>query len=216
MVRGMLAAVVLALSLAACSSSKEPPKDVDLFYEYARSGDVVNDPFPGGSGEDRVANFASMGPPEAIQGSLLAAKECAADCHAGGATRAAAKDFGGTLYERLILVKHGDGQLELVPLYVAQKSKTDALLIDAQGGTYRDLADFRDNNDVLTAEDLVMLPEKLTAVPGEGRIVTVYGQTSTNPVPWFLGGGVVIVLLVGALGVVRTVRRRVVARRTSG
>jgi hypothetical protein len=212
MMRGMLAAVVLALLLSACGSSDEPPSDVDLFYEYARSGDVVNDPYPGGSGEDRVANFASMGPAEAVQGSLLAATECAADCQPSGAARAAAEDFGGTLYERLILVKHADGRLELVPLYVAQKSKTDALLIDAEGGTYQDLADFRDNNDVLTAEDLVMLPEKLTAVPGEGRIVTVYGRTSTNPLPWFLGGGAVIVLLIGALAI----RRRVVARRTPG
>jgi hypothetical protein len=212
MKRGVLAAIVLAFLLSACGSSDEPPKDVDLFYEYARSGDVVNDPYPGGSGEDRVANFASMGPPEAIQGSLLAARECAADCHAAGATRAAAKDFGGTLYERLILVKHDDGRLELVPLYVAHKSKTDALLIDAKGQTYRDLDDFRDNNEVLTADDLMMVPEKITAVPGEGRIVTVYGRTSTNPVPWFLGGGAVVVLLVGALAV----RRRVVARRTSG
>jgi hypothetical protein len=216
MVRGVFAGVVLAvsvsMSLSACGSAAEPPSDVDLFYEYARSGDVINDPYPGGSGEDRVANFASMGSPEALQSSLLAAKECADDCHPGGETRAAAKDFGGSLHERLILVKHADGRLELVPLYVAEKSKTDALLIDAEGQTYADLADFRDNNDVLTSEDLVMLPEKITAVPGEGRIVTVYGRTATDPLPWVLGGGAAIVLLVGALAL----RRRAAARRTSG
>lgn len=87
MVRGMFAAVVLALSLSlsSCGSSDEPPPDVDLFYEYARSGDVINDPYPGGSGEDRVANFASMGSAQALQSSLLSAKECADDCHPGGA-----------------------------------------------------------------------------------------------------------------------------------
>lgn len=95
---------------------------------------------------------------------------------------------------------------------MAQKSKAAALLIDATGQTYQDLADFRDNNDVLTSEDLVMLPEKITAVPGEGRIITVYGHTTTNPLPWFLGAGAVVVLFV----VVLMVRRRVVAQRSSG
>ncbi|MGH3877206.1 MAG: LPXTG cell wall anchor domain-containing protein [Actinophytocola sp.] len=205
MVRGMFVAVVAALSLSGCASpAEEPPEDVDLFREYARSGDVENDPFGGtGSGEDRLANFASQGTPEQILTQLLAATECAADCDAAGATRAAAKDFGGTLYERLVLVKHPDGALEMLPLYVAQKSDDDAVLIDAQGQTYQDLTDFRENNDVLTAEDLVLAPENITSVPGEGRIATVYGQTGTNWLPWLLGGGGVLLLAVALLVVVR-------------
>jgi hypothetical protein len=125
---------------------------------------------------------------------------------AGGETRAAAEEFGGTLYQRLVLVKHSDGALEMVPLYVAQKSKDDAVLIDAQGQTYQDLTDFRENNDVLTAEDLVLAPENITSVPGEGRIATVYGQTGgTNWLPWLLGAGGAVVALVVAL----VIRRRV-------
>jgi hypothetical protein len=211
MLRGMFVAVVAALSLSGCASQpEEPPEDVDLFREYARSGDVENDPFGGtGSGEDRLANFASQGTPAQIMTQLLAATECAAECDAGGATRAAAKEFGGSLYQRLVLVKHPDGAMEMVPLYVAQRSKDDAVLIDARGQTYQDLTDFRENNDVLAAEDLVLAPEKITSVPGEGRIATVYGQTGgTNWLPWLLGGAGALVLLVVAL----VVRRRLAAR----
>ena len=207
MVRGMFVAVVAALSLSGCGPSEEPPEDVDLFREYSRSTDVLNDPYPsvGVSSEDRLANFASMGPPEAVQSSLLSATECAADCPVGAVPRAAAEEFGGTLFRRLVLVKHSNGDLELVALYVAQKSKNDAILIDTNGQTYRDLPDFRENNDVLTAEDLVLAPENITSVPGEGKIVTVYGHTETNWLPWLLGAGGALVLLVVAL----VIRRRV-------
>jgi hypothetical protein len=206
-----LAALGLSLGLSSCGSSEEPPSDVDLFREYARSTEVINDKFPseGVSGEDRLANFASQGPPEAIQSQLLSATECADDCNPGGATRAAAKDFGGTLFERSLLVKHDDGALELVSLYVAQKSEQDALLIDATGQTYGDLEDFRANNDVLTSEDLMLAPQKITAVPGEGEIVTVYGHTTTNWLPWVLGGAGLVVVLGAGLAV----RRRAVTRR---
>jgi hypothetical protein len=214
MVRGVFAVVAVAAGvlLSGCASTKEPPGDVDLFREYARSSDVANDPYPTEdmSSGDRLAHFASMGPPEAVLSSVLAADECADDCHAGGATRAAAK--GGTLYQRLVLVKHDDGRLELVPLYVAQKSGNDALLVDSKGNTYPGLDDFLENNETFTSDDLVLLPEKITAVPGDGRIRTVYGHTTVNWLPWLLGGAGGIVVLGAGL----VVRRRIVSRRTSG
>jgi hypothetical protein len=217
MLRGVFAIVAVAagLLLAGCASTKEPPGDVDLFREYARSSDVANGPYATEdmSSGDRLAHFASLGPPEAVLSSVLAAQECADDCHAGGATRAAAK--GGTLYQRLVLVKHADGRLELVPLYVVRKSEKDAQLVDSKGNTFRDLDDFLENNETFTSDDLVLLPEKITDVPGEGRIRTVYGHTTVSWLPWLLGGaggaGGVVVLGAGLV-----VRRRIAARRTSG
>lgn len=212
MTRGVIAAVLAgaALLLAGCGSA-EPPEDVDLFQEYLHSSDVVHDPLPGAgmSPEDRIANFAAYGPPESVLGSLLGATECTDECDASKATRAAAEDLGGTLYERHVLVKHEDGGLEVVPLYVASKSADDGVLIDDDGTTYTGLDDFRDNNDTFTSDDLVLVPENVTKVPGEGKIATVYGHTATNPLPWVVGGAV----LLGA-GAGFAFRRR--ARRPAG
>lgn len=212
MTRGVIAAVLggAALLLAGCGSA-EPPEDVDLFQEYLHSTDVVHDPLPGAgmSPEDRIANFAAYGTPESVLGMLLGATECADECDAGKATRAAAEDLGGTLYERHVLAKHEDGGLEVVPLYVASRSADDGVLIDDDGATYTGLDDFRDNNDIFTADDLVLLPENVTKVPGEGKIATVYGHTATNPLPWVVGG----VVLLGA-GAGFALRRR--ARRPAG
>jgi hypothetical protein len=207
MKRGVIAAVLAgaALLLSGCGADK-PPENVDLFHDYSHSTSVENDPYPGQgvSVADRIANLASYGPPEAIESSLLAATECADDCHPGGATRAAAKD--GKLYQRLVLVKHDDGSLALVPLYVAQKPDKAAVLVDDKGTTYRDLNDFLDDNATFTSEDLLLVPEKVTAVPGEGKILTVYGHTPASPVPWIVGGAVLLVVIAGL--VAWRVRRR--------
>jgi hypothetical protein len=208
--RGVLAAVLAgaALLLSGCGSD-EPPGDVDLFRDYIHSTSVENDPYPGQgvAVEDRIANLASYGPPEAIQSSLLAATECTDDCHPGGATRAAAKDFGGALYQRLVLVKHQDGSLALVPLYVAHKPDKSGVLVDDAGRTYRDLADFLANNTTFTSDDLLLIPEKVTAVPGEGKIATVYGHTSASPVPWVVVAAVLLALIAGLVAW-RVLRRR--------
>jgi hypothetical protein len=209
--RGVIAAVLAgaALLLSGCGSSDEPPSGVDLFHDYTHSTSVENDPFPGagGSVEDRIANLAFYGPPEAIESSLLAAGECAGDCHAGGVTREAAKDFGGELYQRFVLVEHDDGSLALVPLYVARKPDKSGVLIDDAGRTYRDLDDFLANNATFTSDDLLLVPEKITAVPGEGKIVTVYGHTSASPAPWIIAAAVLLVVIAG-LVTWRVLRRR--------
>lgn len=213
MVRVVSAAVVVVLGvvLSGCASVLEAPKGVDLFGEYTRSTNVKNDIFPsdGVSSEYRQAKFAH-GTPEQVQNILLSASDCGKGyCQASSEARSAGREFGGTFYRRSILVKHDDESLELVTLYVAQKSEKDSVLIDANGGTYQDLADFQANNEVLTDSDLVLVPEHLDTVPGEGRIVTVYGHSTVSSLPWVLGGVGVLVLLVAAL----VGRRRVADRR---
>ncbi len=70
-----------------------------------------------------------------------------------------------------MLVKHPDGSLELLTLFVA-----NGKLIDATGRTYAGLDDFRANNDLLSSDDVILAPRNITAVPGEGEIVTVWGK----------------------------------------
>jgi len=54
-------------------------------------------------------------------------------------------------------------------------------------------------------DDLLVVPGRVAAVPGAGKIVTVFGHSTISPVPWVVGGAV---LLVVAWLVVWLVRRR--------
>src|SRR5687768_7915996 len=74
----MVAAVVLVTTVAGCGSGEPTVSAGELFGEYARSTDVRNDRFPssGESGEDRLANFASMGTVDQLAASLLRTYEC--------------------------------------------------------------------------------------------------------------------------------------------
>jgi hypothetical protein len=211
MLRGVLVCCLAAAGLLTAGCAGEPPADVDLFREYTRSSEVANDkyPTPGARPEDRLATFASRGTPDQLQASLLGATECADDCDAGDATRAAAKDFGAALYERSVLVKHGNGGLELASLYVAKKGDA-AVLVDATGATYADLAAFTADNEVFATDDLMFAPEDITAVPGEGKVVTVYAKAPSSPVPWVIG----VAVLLGVLGGLVAYRR--LARRAPG
>jgi hypothetical protein len=73
-----------------------------------------------------------------LKSKVLSASPCDADagCHLNGAVGKAAQDFAGpaaTVFERSILVKHQNGSLELITLYVARKSDSTAELIDSTG-----------------------------------------------------------------------------------
>jgi hypothetical protein len=94
---------------------------------------------------------------------------------------------------RVVLVKREDGSLELLTLLVAA-----GRLIDADGKIYDGLNDFRENNDLLSPDDVMLAPRNLTAVPREGEVVTVYGHTRSIWHLWALGG-IVVVLLGAAL-----------------
>jgi hypothetical protein len=203
--------------------------DEDLFHEYVRSTDVENDRFAdyGDTPEDRLAQFAANGGPQQVLGMLLSAFPCedaddqgsgssastGAECELNRGVNAAAQDLAGgdaEVYGRSILVKHDDDQLELVTLYVADDPDgTTNTLIDANGDTYTDLRDFRRNNDVLDASDLILAPRDITAVSGENEVVTVSGHTASSR-PWLLPAILVAVALgvLVAVAVVLDKRRR--------
>ncbi|MFF5987186.1 hypothetical protein [Prauserella flavalba] len=212
---GVLAAVMtaLALTLPACGAA-EPGEPPDVFMEYARSGDVENDRFPtDSSGEDRLANFAASYTPEQLQTVLLSAFPCAEseECRPNARVTQARNDFagaGGELFGRSIVARYEDGSLELVTLYVARRADGAALLIDSEGGTYDGLEDFRDDNDLFGTGDWILAPQDLTAVPGEGRIVTVTGKLPVRWQPWVFGGAGAVVVLAGTAVVVRGLRNR--------
>jgi hypothetical protein len=207
---------LVLLLVSGCGSAEPSTSPADLFMEYARSTEVRNDRFPtNGGSEDRLANFASRGTPEQIRNLLFQAFDCEAAggdfpvsrCDASVPVQQAAESFGGTLHGRSVVVKHGDGSLELVTLYVAADGDR-AQLIDPEGETYTDLEDFRAGNDLLGADDQVLTLKNVTSVPGEGEFVVVTGQIPSTWQWWLLGGAGVILLLAVAGLVTRRARRR--------
>ncbi|SFB42806.1 hypothetical protein SAMN05216266_11123 [Amycolatopsis marina] len=198
----LLTVLALALTLTACGEAQPTAERDDLLQEYFRSGDVKGD-FVTGSGEDRLANLASMGPPQDFVASLFSAHACdkpilvfgfTTECQVPAAARANADE----LLQRFVLVKHEDGTLELLRLTLSRDPGGSPLLYDAQGGTYPDgLQDFRENNDLLDSADQVLTPEPITVTDGRFRLVVVTGQANGSTWVWWLVGGLGAVVVVG-------------------
>jgi hypothetical protein len=194
---------LLAVVLAGCAAPTAPEPEPNLFGEYLRSTDVVNDRFPGGgTAEDRMAGLAAYYSADQLLSRLLSAFECGEGMTGGGSfdtscdltpavldgIRAAGGDAD-DVHGRVLLVKHADGRLELVTVFVVNDR-----MIDSNGGTYADLEDFQQNNKVLTADDLMYVPRDITSTSGGSELVTLYGHTRTIWLPWVFGGlGVVLV-----------------------
>ena len=196
---------MLALLVSGCGSTEPSASVNQLFGEYLRSTEVRNDRFVStGSSADRMSNFAAYYTPEQLLAVLLATFECdnvepenpepRNFCEPSGAVERVARDVGGELHARSVLVKHDDGSLELITLYVV-RNPDRALLVDPDGRTYTGLEDFRAGNELLTSEDTMLTLRDITSVPGEGEAVTVTGHTPPVWPWWLLGGGVVVVLL---------------------
>ncbi|MFE6776765.1 hypothetical protein [Streptomyces sp. NPDC057702] len=202
----------LAPALSACASSESPdtPTVAQLSRAYLHATDVRNDPMGnGGTTEDRLANMAASGPPEAVINQLFSLVPCTDGSHDRGCAHAAAGDGAGA-YRRNILVRHSGGQLEVLPLYVVRRSGHPPRLIDSRRRAYDGgLDDFRRHNDLLTADDVILTPRDVTAASG-GELVVVFGHTeSTTRRDWLLGGAVVVsVLGTGTLAARRVARRR--------
>ncbi|WP_142065384.1 hypothetical protein [Pseudonocardia kunmingensis] len=230
--RGTLAAglplVLLSLVLAAVAGCGTPPPAAppgELLLAYTLDKNVVHDVLdenPDGSGEDRQANIAAYFSRDELASFLFGAAPCLVrpqliysspipdlGCPLPPAVTAeAARATGGSgeVLVRGMLVRHDDGRLELMPLYVAG-SGAGALLVDTTGQTYSGgLEDFRRHNDLLDRSDQVLVAAEPGVTTGDGRLVVVSG--STAPPVDVVVLLVLLVLLVVVVGAVVVIRRR--------
>ncbi|MQM24140.1 hypothetical protein [Glycomyces albidus] len=207
--RPLVVAVLAALLSAACgeSGAEEP----DIAAEYVRSNQVLNDPFATESCcEDRMAQLAAMGSPSAVVGSVLGVAPCEDSCELNDAEAAAVRAAAGAdadVYVRGMLVKHGDGLLEAASVLIA-RGEGNAVIVDADGGTYEDLDDFRAGNDLFEREDWLLVAEDMTSISGGGPIVTVTARTTPPLVWWLVGTGAAVVAASVAAVLVRARFRR--------
>jgi hypothetical protein len=212
--------VLFGFIAASCGSAEEDPPD--LFAEYAESADVVNDPFPTDSCcQDRQAQLAAIGGPDAILSSLLGYQRCGREeppfCDLKPSQRQAARDFAGddaVIYEGGILVKDDEGTLEVMTLYVAENDEGDRVLIDWLGRTYDGgLSDFQANNEYLHDEDWILTVEEPTELSDDSQIVTVPGKTTATWIRWAFGIGIaaaataIVVTAVVRVRHIRSMRR---------
>ncbi|MGP3966640.1 hypothetical protein [Streptomyces sp. 6N223] len=211
-----LAALTALTALTACGGSSEPEASVDeLFQEYVDSTDVKNDPYGdyGTTREDRLAQFAAYGDPQQMFNRLLSTEPCSADYYEESACP---DDLD---YRRYVLVKHEDESLEVMPLYVLDRSVGADVLFDSTGESYEGgLDDFRENNDLLDAGDQLLAPRDITATDGS-KVVVVSGHTSSALDawrPWLIGASATAVAVgIGGLATFLAVSRRSGAARAS-
>ncbi|MEV6907383.1 hypothetical protein [Amycolatopsis sp. NPDC051071] len=218
---GAFAAVWLALAASACSTVEEPVPKPNLLSEYVRSTDVENDRFPsgGGSGEDRMANLASRYSIDQLKSRLLTPFPCTGP-DSGGFPRTTLFRTGcditlpvtselrrlgastDKVIGRAILVKHSDGKLELITLFLSPDR-----VIDRKGVSYGSLDEFVQGNDILDPDDVIYAPRDITGDPGEGDVAILYGSVGVVWQPWVFGG-LGLVLLAGLLIIVLRRSRR--------
>ncbi|KAB8165758.1 hypothetical protein FH609_015220 [Streptomyces sp. 3MP-14] len=188
----MTAAALAALMLTSCGSGEpEIPEREELFQEYLESTDVVNDPLDSGGGttEDRLANFAAYGTPQQTFNRLLSPSPCGADSDCP-----AEADL-----QRSILVKHEDESLEVLTVYFGEGTDT---LIDSTGESYTGgLDDFRENNNLLDADDVILAPSDITSTTGSD-IVVVTGHTGSDTWRTWATGGVIAAVVLGFGGLI--------------
>jgi hypothetical protein len=207
--RPLVVAAIAALLTAACGESNaEKP---DIVAEYVQSNEVLNDPFATEACcEDRMAQLAAMGGPDAIVGRVLGVAPCEGYCELSQAESDAVREVGGAdaeLYVRGFLVKHEDGLLEAASVLIA-RGEGNAVIIDTDGGTYEDLDDFRAGNDLFEPGDWLLVAEDVTSVSGGSPIVTVTARTTPPLVWWLVGGAAVLVALVAAAVIRARFRKR--------
>jgi LPXTG-motif cell wall-anchored protein len=116
----------------------------------------------------------------------------------------------GEVYAQKVIVGRKHGPLDTTTLFLVCRPSHVVAIVDSDGRTYRDLADFRAHNHLFGPDDTITLPQDFPAVDRSGPpdFVTVSGHTGSSSVWWWVIGGVVLVLAAGGGLLVLHARRR--------
>jgi LPXTG-motif cell wall-anchored protein len=120
-------------------------------------------------------------------------------------------DTPGKVYAQKIIVDRKNGPIGTMSLFLVCRPSHVVAIVDSDGRTYKDLADFRAHNHLFGADDTITLPRDFPAVDRSGQpdLVTVSGHTGSSSVWWWMTGGVALILAAGGgLLVLRARRRR--------
>jgi LPXTG-motif cell wall-anchored protein len=119
-------------------------------------------------------------------------------------------DVPGKVYTQTIIVDRKNGPIGTTTLFLVCRPSHVVAIVDSDGGTYKDLADFRAHNHLFGAGDTITLPRDFPAVDPSGKrdLVTVSGHTGSSSVWWWVIGGVVLVVAAGGGLLLRARRRR--------
>jgi hypothetical protein len=136
--------------------------------------------------------------------------------HAGAApvvtaTRESPCGSPGQVYAQKIIVAHKNGRFDLKTLFLVCRPSHVLAIVDSDGGSYKDLGDFRAHNHLFSEDDRITLPRNFPSADTSAKVgfMTVSGHTGTSSIWWWLIGGIVLVLIVcGALLRLRARRRR--------
>jgi hypothetical protein len=105
----------------------------------------------------------------------------------------------GQVYAQKVLVTRVNGRFEWITLFIVGKKEGGLAIVDSNGEDYRDLDDFRANNDLLSEDDKITLPRDFpsTDTSRDVKLMTVSGHTGGTPWAWWLTGGIAVVLISG-------------------
>lgn len=98
---------------------------------------------------------------------------------------------------------------------MSRSSDGNVAIVDHEGKSYRDVDDFRANNELLSEDDEITLPRDFPSVDrsGELQLMTVSGKThSIASWVWWLTGGIALVLFNSGGGALWLRARRRTAR----
>jgi hypothetical protein len=93
-----------------------------------------------------------------------------------------------------------DGSSDEILLFLVCDEDDTVTIIDAQGNTYKSLEEFQADNELLTEEDRLFLPDDFPAVEQaeDVKLMEVAGRTEKTP-PWLIIGGIAAALFVAAV-----------------
>ena len=141
---------------------------------------------------------------------LMTAWGCSAQAGAAPAARPSRCEAPGKVYAQKVIVAREHRPVDLTTLFVVCRPTHVAAIVDSDGRTYEDLADFRAHNHLFSGNDKITLPRDFPSTDTTRRVelVTVSGHTGGSPAWWWATGALVLVLAAGGGLLLLRARRR--------